>query len=269
MLLQCNKYKIHENKSYCSVYWSSCSLLSKEQKHYWLDQGHEAVLDDITLSFGQRTATGQSVDGVQHGVNHDGTVVSTRKQRSALGQKRQHGGTQITIKGQGHLCGTECHLKTNRDSVVELHQETLVQTEYPHSHPKSFYISKHLCFDVLVPLICHEINNSLPCPEMLRPSYPGGSRLPARATGSLGYRCRTLCLGTTPWRPCGLGQNWQTSWVRWSDHLWKGSTLQKASEWILKTEKLFSTFLHCILLAYLFHSLGSAQEDWWLLPSLQ
>lgn len=86
-------------------------MISNKQKPNWLDQGHEAVLDDITLSLGKCASTGQAVDGVQHGVNHDGPMVSTRKQRSTLGQKWQHGRTQITVECQRHLGGTERHLK--------------------------------------------------------------------------------------------------------------------------------------------------------------
>lgn len=55
-----------------------------------LDKRHKAVLDDVPLGLGKCTATGQSVDGVQHRVDHDSTVVSASEQWGALCEQRQH-----------------------------------------------------------------------------------------------------------------------------------------------------------------------------------
>lgn len=56
-------------------------------------QTHETLLNDVPLRLGERTATRQPVDGVQHGVNHDGPVVRAGEERGALGDEGQHGQT--------------------------------------------------------------------------------------------------------------------------------------------------------------------------------
>lgn len=50
-------------------------------------QRHEAVLDDVSLCLSERAAAGQAVNGVKHGVHHDGTVLSTRKEWRTLGDE--------------------------------------------------------------------------------------------------------------------------------------------------------------------------------------
>lgn len=60
---------------------------------------------------------------------------------------------------------------------------------------------------------------SLPYPEKLKLSYRAGNPLLAHATGSPGYRCRTLCPGKEPWRLCGLARNSLTFLAQRSDHL--------------------------------------------------
>ena len=72
-----------------------------------LAEGHEALLNDVPLGLGEGPATGQPVDGVEHGVNHDGSVVAAGEQRRTLGDEGQHGRAQIAVQSQGHLGGAE------------------------------------------------------------------------------------------------------------------------------------------------------------------
>lgn len=71
---------------------------------------HEAVLDDVALCLGERAATGQAVYRVKHGVHHDGTVLSSRKEWCTLGDEWQHRQAQVAVQCQCHLCGTESGL---------------------------------------------------------------------------------------------------------------------------------------------------------------
>ena len=80
-----------------------------------LAQRHEALFDDVPLGLGEGSAAGQPVDGVQHGVDHDGPVFGTGEERGALGDERQHGRTQVPVQRQGHLRGAERSLR-GRDS---------------------------------------------------------------------------------------------------------------------------------------------------------
>lgn len=77
-----------------------------------LAQRHEALLNDVSLGFGEGSPTRQPVDGVQHGVDHYCSVVTASKERGALGDEWQHGGTQVAVQSQGHLCGAESNLLT-------------------------------------------------------------------------------------------------------------------------------------------------------------
>lgn len=72
-----------------------------------LAERHEAVLDDVTLRFGEGAAPGQAVHGVQHGVHHDGAVLGSRKERRALGDERQHRQAQVSVQRQRHLSSAE------------------------------------------------------------------------------------------------------------------------------------------------------------------
>lgn len=72
-----------------------------------LAERHEAVLDDITLRFGEGAAPGQAVHGVQHGVHHDGAVLGSRKERRTLGDERQHRQAQVSVQRQRHFSSAE------------------------------------------------------------------------------------------------------------------------------------------------------------------
>ena len=76
-----------------------------------LAEGHEALLNDVSLGLGEGTAAGQPVDGVEHGVDHDGSVVAAGEQRGALGDEGQHGRAQVAVHSQGHLGGAERRLE--------------------------------------------------------------------------------------------------------------------------------------------------------------
>lgn len=71
---------------------------------------HEAVLDDIPLCLGERAAAGQAVYRVKHGVHHDGTVLSSRKEWCTFGDERQYRQAQVAVQCQRHLCGAESGL---------------------------------------------------------------------------------------------------------------------------------------------------------------
>lgn len=51
-----------------------------------LAERHQALLYDVPLGLGEGSATGQAVDGVEHGVDHNGAVVSAGKQRRTFGE---------------------------------------------------------------------------------------------------------------------------------------------------------------------------------------
>jgi len=72
-----------------------------------LAQSHEALFDDVSLGLGEGSSSRQPVDGVQHGVDHYSSVVAAGEERGALGDERQHGGTQVAVQRQGHLRGAE------------------------------------------------------------------------------------------------------------------------------------------------------------------
>ena len=56
-----------------------------------LAEGHEALLNDVPLGFGERAPPREPVDGVQHGVDHNGPVVrGAGKQGCAFGDEGQH-----------------------------------------------------------------------------------------------------------------------------------------------------------------------------------
>lgn len=80
----------------------------------WPAQRHETLLDDVSLSFSERSSSREPVDGVQHGVDHDSAVISTSNQRSTFSDERQHGRTKVTVQSQSHLCGTEGSLGNER-----------------------------------------------------------------------------------------------------------------------------------------------------------
>lgn len=81
-----------------------------------LAERHEAVLDDVTLRFGEGAAPGQAVHGVQHGVHHDGAVLGSGKERRTLGDERQNRQAQVSVQRQRHLSsaerGLECRVGT-------------------------------------------------------------------------------------------------------------------------------------------------------------
>lgn len=79
-----------------------------------LAQGHEALLDDVSLGLGEGPPTRQPVDGVQHGVDHYGPVVAAGKEGGAFGDEWQHCGAQVAVEGQGHLRGAEGSLVEQR-----------------------------------------------------------------------------------------------------------------------------------------------------------
>jgi len=85
-----------------------------------LAEGHKALLDDVSLGLGEGAPAGQPVDGVQHGVDHDGAVIAAGEQRRALGDERQHGGTQVAVQRQRHLSGAERHLEEEEGNQENL-----------------------------------------------------------------------------------------------------------------------------------------------------
>lgn len=66
-------------------------------------ESHEALLDDVALGLGEGAAAGEAVDGVQHGVHHDGAVLGAGEERGALGDERQHRQAQVPVQRQRHL----------------------------------------------------------------------------------------------------------------------------------------------------------------------
>lgn len=75
-----------------------------------LAQSHEALFNDVSLSLRESTSTGQAVDGVQHGVNHNSSVVTPGKEWGTFGDKRQNGRAQVAVQSKSHLRGAESSL---------------------------------------------------------------------------------------------------------------------------------------------------------------
>lgn len=75
-----------------------------------LAQSHEALFNNVSLSLREGSSSGQSVDCVQHGVYHYGSVVTASKEWSALGDEWQHSRTQVAVQRQSHFCGAESRL---------------------------------------------------------------------------------------------------------------------------------------------------------------
>lgn len=160
-----------------------------------LAQGHEALLNDVSLGLREGSSTRQTIDCVQHGVNHYGSVVTAGEQRGALSDEWQHSRTQVAVQSQGHLRGAESNLLDRNSEVgyrglFEIREEPTV-------------------WELFILL----------CPGRQQPSCQAKSPLPARATGNPGCQCHTLCPGTEPWGPCDLARNWQTSLVLWCCYL--------------------------------------------------
>ncbi len=70
----------------------------------------QTLLYGVPLGFGEAAAFGQAVNRVEQGVDQWGERLRPRKQWSTFGQERQHGGTQIPVEGERHVCGTESNL---------------------------------------------------------------------------------------------------------------------------------------------------------------
>lgn len=75
-----------------------------------LAQSHEALLNDVSLGLCEGSPTRQPIDGVQHGVDHYGSVVTASKKWGTLGDEWQHGRTQVAVQSEGHLRRAECGL---------------------------------------------------------------------------------------------------------------------------------------------------------------
>lgn len=82
----------------------------------------QALLDGVPLGLSEAAAFRQAVDRVQQGVDQRGEGLRPRKQRRTFGEQRQHGGTQIPVEGEGHVCGTEGGLGR---SVGGRHRESM------------------------------------------------------------------------------------------------------------------------------------------------
>lgn len=81
-----------------------------------LAQSHEALFNNVSLGFCEGSSTRQSVDGVQHGVNHNGSMVTASKERGTLGDERQHSRAEIAVQSESHLSGAESNLLTRNFS---------------------------------------------------------------------------------------------------------------------------------------------------------
>lgn len=61
-------------------------LINPKNDKYSLAKRHQALLNDVPLSLSKGSATGQTIDGVEHRVNHDGAVVRASEQWGTLGE---------------------------------------------------------------------------------------------------------------------------------------------------------------------------------------
>lgn len=75
-----------------------------------LAQSHEALFNNVSLRFCEGSSSRQSVDRVQHGVDHYGSVITASEERGTFGDERQHSRTQVAIQSQSHFCGAESSL---------------------------------------------------------------------------------------------------------------------------------------------------------------
>lgn len=75
-----------------------------------LAQGHEALFNDVSLGLCEGSSSRQTIDCVQHGVNHYGSVVTASKKWGTLCYEWQHSRTQVTVQSESHLCGAESSL---------------------------------------------------------------------------------------------------------------------------------------------------------------
>lgn len=98
-----------------SVTISTLLTCSRDQDLNPLAQGHQTLFNDVPLGLGEGSSTRQPVDGVQHGVDHYGPVVTAGKERRTFGDERQHSRAQVTVQSQGHLCGAEGNLRTRAE----------------------------------------------------------------------------------------------------------------------------------------------------------
>jgi len=83
-----------------------------------LAQSHEALFNNVSLGLCKGSSSRQSVDRVQHGVNHYSSVVAASKKRSALGDERQHSRTKVAVQSESHLCGAERRLLEEKPAVI-------------------------------------------------------------------------------------------------------------------------------------------------------
>lgn len=94
---------------------STLLTCSRDQDLNPLAQSHQTLFNDVPLGLGEGSSTRQPVDGVQHGVDHYGPVVTAGKERRTFGDERQHSRAQVTVQSQGHLCGAEGNLRTRAE----------------------------------------------------------------------------------------------------------------------------------------------------------
>lgn len=75
-----------------------------------LAQSHEALFNNVPLGLCEGSSTRQTVDCVQHGVDHYGSMVTASKEWGTLGDEWQHSRTQVAVQSESHLCGAESNL---------------------------------------------------------------------------------------------------------------------------------------------------------------
>ncbi len=100
------------------------SLLYDNEQWLSLADGQQTLLDGVSLGFGERAALGQAVDGVERGVDERGVMLCPGEVRSAAGQQRQHGRTDVPVHSQSRFCGAQSLLGTNRaPQMIHMNQK--------------------------------------------------------------------------------------------------------------------------------------------------